>query len=147
MSSSQASTAKKGSHIVLAGLVIQILIFSFFFVVAFVFHRRLRAALAAQSQQHQHHHHSSLPWEKFLYILYLTSAFIMFRSIVRVAEFVEGFHGTIILHEVYLFVLDAVPMVLIMLVYNVAYPSGFSKRGVRGEKVDAEIVDLGVRAV
>lgn len=49
----------------------------------------------------------------------------MFRSIVRVAEFVEGFHGTIILHEVYLFVFDAIPMAAVMVIFNIWYPSDF----------------------
>lgn len=140
MSSSQASTAKRGSHIVLAGLVVQILLFGFFVVVAIVFHRRLRARPTNQSQD------PSLPWEKFLYVLYVTSAFIMFRSIVRVAEFVEGFHGTIILHEVYLFVLDAVPMLLLMVIFNIAYPSMFSKQA-KKDMVDTESVNLNTRVV
>jgi RTA1 like protein len=45
MASSQASQAKTGSDIVLAGLLIQIVIFGFFVVVALVFHRRLWATL------------------------------------------------------------------------------------------------------
>jgi hypothetical protein len=119
MSSSEASTAKRGSRIVLAGLVIQILIFSFFVAIALVLHRRLRANPTRQSND------PSLPWKKFLYILYVASAFVMFRSIVRVAEFIEGFHGTIILHEVYLFVLDAIPMAAVMVIFNIWYPSNF----------------------
>jgi hypothetical protein len=119
MSSSEASTAKRGSRIVLAGLVVQILIFSFFVAIALVLHRRLRANPTRRS------HDPSLPWKKFLYILYVASAFVMFRSIVRVAEFVEGFHGTIILHEVYLFVLDAIPMAAVMFIFNIWYPSNF----------------------
>ena len=122
MASSHAATAQRGSRIVLAGLVIQILIFGFFVAIALVLHRRLRAAPTSQSQD------PSLPWQKFLCILYVVSAFIMLRSIVRVAEFVEGFHGTIILHEVYLFVLDAVPMLMVMVTWNIYYPAEFSKR-------------------
>jgi hypothetical protein len=132
MASSQASTAKRGSHIVLAGLVIQIIIFSFFVAVALVLHSRLRAKPTNQSRN------PSLPWKKFLYILYAASAFIMFRSIVRVAEFVEGFHGTIILHEVYLFVLDGIPMAAVMVIFNIWYPSNFSDRAKKGTKVQQE---------
>lgn len=64
----------------------------------------------------------------------------MVRSIVRVAEFVEGFEGTIILHEVYLYVFDAVPMAATMIVFNIWYPSQFSKRA-RKATVDAVCVD------
>ncbi|KAF1998845.1 RTA1 like protein [Amniculicola lignicola CBS 123094] len=122
MASSAASTAERGSHLVLAGLVTQIVIFSFFVAVAVVLHRRLRASPTSKS------HHASVPWEKFLCVLYIASAFIMFRSIIRVAEFVEGFAGTIIRHEVYLFTLDGLPMAAVMIVFNIWYPSLFSSR-------------------
>lgn len=122
MASSHAATAQQGSRIVLAGLILQILIFGFFVATTLVLHRRLRGEPTAQSQD------PLLPWERFLYILYIVSAFIMLRSIVRVAEFAEGFHGTIILHEVYLFVLDAVPMLMVMVTWNIYYPAEFSIR-------------------
>jgi hypothetical protein len=118
MASSKASTANTGSHIVLIGLVIQIVLFGLFIAVAVVFHLRLRGVPRA----------SSLPWEKFLWILYTASAFIMIRSIVRVAEFIDGFEGTIIRHEVYLYVFDAIPMAAVMVLFNVWYPSSFSKQ-------------------
>ena len=131
MASSHASSSKLGSHIVLAGLLIQILVFGFFIVVSLVFHLRLRAMPTLQS------HNPRVPWKKFLYILYTTSAFIMLRSIVRVAEFVEGFDGTILEHEVYLYVFDAVPMAAVMVVFIIWYPANFSKQA-RKALVDGE---------
>ncbi len=122
MASSQASQAKLGSHLVLAGLLIQIVIFGFFVFVALTFHRRLRAMPTDRCRN------PSLLWEKFLYVLYITCSFIMIRSIVRVAEFVEGFEGTIILHEVYLYIFDAIPMAGVMVVFSIWYPSSFSKQ-------------------
>lgn len=70
----------------------------------------------------------SLPWEKFLYLLYITCACIMIRSIVRVAEFVQGFEGYIILHEVFLDIFDAVPMAGVMMIFSIWYPSNFSSQ-------------------
>ena len=122
MASSKASTAKTGSHIFLTGLVIQIVLFGLFIAVAVVFNRRLHARPTDISRA------CSLPWEKFLRILYIASAFVMLRSIVRVAEFIEGFEGTIIRHELYLYIFDAVPMAAVMIVFNVWYPSCFSER-------------------
>ena len=118
MASSKASTAKTGSHIILIGLVIQIVLFGLFITVAVVFHLRFRGAPRA----------CSLLWEKFLWILYIASAFVMIRSIVRVAEFIDGFEGTIIRHEVYLYIFDAIPMAAVMVIFNVWYPSCFSKQ-------------------
>lgn len=122
MASSHASTSNLGSHIVLAGLLIQILIFGFFIIVTLVFHLRLRRAMPTSRS----HNPQLVPWRKSLYILYITSALIMIRSIVRVAEFVQGFEGTILRHEVYLYVFDAVPMATVMVVFNIWYPSSFS---------------------
>lgn len=139
MASTTSSTSTEGSHIVLAGLFIQIIIFGFFVVVAIVFQRRLRAKPTPRSKD------PSLPWAKFLYILYATCALIMIRSIMRVAEFVEGFEGNIILHEVYLYVLDAVPMVAVMLAFGIWYPSQFSKRArkvVKDSETSGSIVEL-----
>lgn len=137
MASSHENTAKLGSHIALGALLLQIMIFGFFIVVSLVFHRRLRARPSNQS------HDPSLPWEKFLYILYITSAFIMIRSVVRVAEFIEGFEGTILTHEVFLYVLDAVPMAAVMVVFNIWYPSNLSKRA-RNVIMDRESADSNV---
>jgi hypothetical protein len=106
----------------LVGLLIQIILFGFFIVVALVFHVRLRATPTHLSQD------AALPWKRFLYILYIASAFILIRSIVRVAEFVEGFEGTIVRHEVYLYVFDGVPMAVVMVLFSIRYPSDFSKQ-------------------
>ncbi|KIW95393.1 uncharacterized protein Z519_03977 [Cladophialophora bantiana CBS 173.52] len=118
MASSKASIAKTGSHIVLIGLVIQIVLFGLFIAVAVVFHLRLRGVPRA----------CSLLSEKFVWILYIASTFVMIRSIVRVAEFIEGFEGTIIRHEAYLYIFDAIPVAAVMVIFNVWYPSYFSKQ-------------------
>ncbi|KPM41432.1 hypothetical protein AK830_g5125 [Neonectria ditissima] len=56
MASSRSSTAKRGSRIVLAGLIIQIIIFGFFIAIAIIFQRRLRAMPTLQSRK------KSIPW-------------------------------------------------------------------------------------
>ncbi|KAI1608677.1 RTA1 like protein-domain-containing protein [Exophiala viscosa] len=73
MASSKPSTAKTGSHIVLTGLVIQIVLFGLFIAVAVVFNLRLRTRPTNISLA------CSVPWEKCLRILYIASAFVMLR--------------------------------------------------------------------
>ena len=123
MASSQSTTATTGSHIVLAGLLVQIVIFGFFLVVAVVFHRRYRGL-----QQMQKPISMRAPWQTTLLVLYLASGFILVRSVVRVAEFVEGFDGYIILHEIFLYLFDAVPMLAVSILYLIWYPSDLSVR-------------------
>ena len=129
MSSTTAATSETGSYIVLAGLLAQILIFGFFVVVAWIFHRRLLAKPTHKALD------SAIPWKRFLYVLYIACAFILVRNIVRVAEFVEGFQGYIIQHEVFLYVFDAVPMTAVMAVLGVWYPANMSpqKEGIENE--------------
>jgi high-affinity Fe2+/Pb2+ permease len=125
MASSKGSTSNTGSHIVLAGLLMQIVIFGFFVVVVLVFHRRLTASPTPES------HDAGLPWKRFMYVLYVTSSFILVRNIVRVAEFVEGFDGYIILHEVFLYIFDALPMMAVIVIFGIWNPSNFRiSRGV-----------------
>jgi len=122
LASTNPSTSENGSHIVLAGLAIQVVIFGFFVAVAMIFQRRLQIFPTRQSQE------VSIPWKKHLYILYVTCAFIMFRSIIRIAEFVEGFEGEILTHEVFLFVFDAIPMAAVMAIFAIWYPSSFTSQ-------------------
>lgn len=122
MASTHESMSKTGTDIVLVGLWIQIVVFGFFVAVALIFDRRLRAIPTRQSND------DSLPWKKFMYILYITCAFILIRNIIRVAEFIEGFRGYIILHEAFLYIFDAVPMVSVVVIFSIWYPSSFFKR-------------------
>jgi hypothetical protein len=53
-----------------------------------------------------------------LYILYITSMFIMIRSIVRVAELVKGCERMILMHGVYLYIFDSVSMTVVMIIFD-----------------------------
>jgi hypothetical protein len=67
----------------------------------------------------------------------------MFRSIVRVVEFVQGFEGEIYTHEVFLFLFDALPMAAVMVIFNIWYPSVFSKQA-KEATVDRECMSSSV---
>ena len=137
MASSTSSTATTGSYIVLAGLLVQIIIFSFFIAVAVVFHRRMKTSELKNTTP------NLLPWQRTLLLLYVTSALVLVRNIVRVAEFIEGFNGFIILHEVFLYVFDAVPMLAVSFAFNIWYPSEFRDRGRAERKTDGLGVEMG----
>jgi hypothetical protein len=134
MASTHVSTASTGSDIVLTGLVVQIVLFGFFVAVALIFHRRMGATPTPKSE------HIKLPWTRLMYILYITSTFILTRCIVRVAEFVECFEGYIILHEVFLYTLDAVPMAAVAAMLGIWYPAACLNQ-VTPTKVDGPLVE------
>ncbi|KAF9289597.1 hypothetical protein BGZ68_009015 [Mortierella alpina] len=55
--------------------------------------------------------------------LYFSSIFIILRSVYRIVEFTQGYSGYLISHEVYLFVLDAGPLVLAIGVWAFMWPT------------------------
>ncbi|KAF9121870.1 hypothetical protein BGW39_010209 [Mortierella sp. 14UC] len=55
--------------------------------------------------------------------LYVSSLFIIIRSVYRIIEFVQGHEGYLISNEVFLFVLDAVPLVFAIGVWAIVWPT------------------------
>jgi hypothetical protein len=106
-----------GSHIIVIGLFVQLAFFGFFMVIAICFHRKLILVPTIQSR-------SSYPWKKYMWTLYGASFLIMVRSVFRVVEYLQGSGGTLLHHEAYLYVLDALLMFAVMVVFNVIHPSG-----------------------
>lgn len=115
LSSGVASTINTGKTIVIAGLVVQVIAFGLFVVACALFHVRNRRNPTTKSYR--------TPWEKHMVSMYLVSVLIFVRSIVRVAEYAQGYGGYIMSHEVFLYVFDAVVMWLAMIVMNWIHPS------------------------
>lgn len=82
VSANDAAGFKRGENIILAGLVLQILIFGFFVVVAGVWHVRLARQPTAAS--------SDIPWAKLMIMLYASSICITLRNLCRVIEYAMG---------------------------------------------------------
>ncbi|PGH04105.1 hypothetical protein AJ80_08567 [Polytolypa hystricis UAMH7299] len=120
MSSGTPSNLSLGQNIIILGLAIQLLFFSFFIIVSLIFHRRMTAYPTAPSL--------SLPfsWRKHLYALYAASVLIMLRSIFRVVEYVQGSDGELLRHEVYLLVFDTALMLSFLVLMNVLHPAEIS---------------------
>ena len=117
MGSNEPSTEKMGSNIIVAGLICQIIFFGCFVMVAVLFHRRLL------SQPPQKMLEEDAPYKRHMIALYITSILIFLRSIVRVVEFIQGFQGYIAMHEPFLYVFDAAPMLVVVLLLNWVHPS------------------------
>jgi energy-converting hydrogenase Eha subunit H len=85
--------------------------------VAGVFHRRMQAASTNDVMA------STLPWARYLWILYLASFLIIVRCVFRIAEYAGGQEGALLSTEIYLYIFDATLMFLAMVVFNVQHPS------------------------
>ncbi|KAF2492802.1 RTA1-domain-containing protein [Lophium mytilinum] len=115
LASGTAKDAKKGKNIILVGLFAQILFFTLFLINSLIFMTRLRSRPTPKSQE--------VPWMKHLATLFIVAALILIRSVYRVTEYVQGEKGTLQLHEVYLYALDAALMALAMLIFSIVHPS------------------------
>ncbi|KAH8727987.1 RTA1 like protein-domain-containing protein [Phaeosphaeriaceae sp. PMI808] len=118
---------KMGENIILGGLVLQILIFTFFVVVASIWHRRMNAVPTAAAAE--------LPWKKYIRLLYAASVFITARNLCRVIEYAMGKQGYLLSHEWPLYVYDFLPMVLTLVVCTAWYDPNIKPE----RKLDIEI--------
>jgi hypothetical protein len=105
-----------GRWIVVGGLILQVLIFCLFIVVAWKFNTRVNSCPTIQSSN------SSIPWRKHMRALYICSALILLRNLVRLIEYLEGYDGWVITHEVMLYIFDSLPMLMVFLVLAVCHP-------------------------
>jgi RTA1 like protein len=126
MASGTLSAVNNGAHIVVGGLVVQILFFGFFIVTATVFHTRLMKLPTGQSI-------SLGLWRKHVKALYAASCLIMIRSVFRVVEYAMGNDGYLMRHEAFLYVFDGVLMLSVMVLYNFIHPDEL-KRALDGSQ-------------
>ena len=127
-----------GEKVIIAGLFVQIVVFSFFVVTAASFHKRRLSAGPAPG---------SVPWRRHLTVLYVVSAIILVRSIFRVVEYLQGNNGYLISHEIFLYIFDAILMAAVMAIFLVWYvddlvPSQGLKRGSGRELIPSSGSDM-----
>ncbi|KAM7188456.1 RTA1 like domain containing protein [Naviculisporaceae sp. PSN 640] len=115
MSSKDMKTRDSGANIVVGGLFVQIVFFGGFVITSLVFHSRVKNRPTARSE--------TVPYQRHLVALYLSSILIFSRSIVRAVGFIQGFFGYIISHEAFLYGFDCVLMLLVMVLFNWVHPS------------------------
>lgn len=113
-----------GQNIVIGGLIVQILSFGFFLVAAVIFHIRINRHPTNQSRE--------VPWRRHINTLYAASILILARSIFRVVEYLQGFGGYLLSHEVFLYIFDAILMLAVMILLNVVHPSEITNLLCRG---------------
>lgn len=111
--------AMKGIHIYMAGIGIQQFFIICFLVLAIQFHRQM-----LQLDRVSKIFADKLRWRYLLYALYGSLLFITVRIIYHLVEFSAGqtTANPIPYHEWYMYVFDAVPMLLAIMVWNVAPP-------------------------
>lgn len=102
LASGDASSQDTGEKVVVGGLFVQILFFGTFVAASAIFQWRQSRRPSALAGER--------PWRKHMLGLYVVSVLIFVRSIVRVVEFLQGYDGYLMVHEVFIYVFDALPM-------------------------------------
>ena len=138
MAQGKESSFHLGQKIVIAGLVIQILSFGFFITVAVVFHLRLSRHAACIL-------HGMSTLTLHISALYVTSAIILIRNLIRVIEYAQGNNGFIISHEYMLYIFDACFILAVVVIYALIHPGRFlvAQRDSAGSMADIETQALG----
>lgn len=106
-----------GERVIIGGLFVQIIFFGLFTLSAVVFQARLAKRPTPRSIE------LGDLWHRHMAALYVTSILILIRSIVRVVEYLEGYDGYLMKHEVFIYIFDALMMLIVTLVLQYIHPS------------------------
>ncbi|RYC77584.1 hypothetical protein BFJ63_vAg19542 [Fusarium oxysporum f. sp. narcissi] len=117
-SSGSLEALDNGAKVIIVGLFIQLIFFGLFIVIAVAFNRSVNMSPTGRSHV--------VPWKKHMYVLYVGSLLIMIRSVFRAVEYLQGFDGYLLKHEIYLYIFDAVLMLLVMVIFSWYHPAEIS---------------------
>lgn len=115
--SATLKTFQIGGKLIIAGLFVQIAFFGFFIIVMGVFQMRINREPTPTSMNTRFIPSRLRNWQMVIITLFVCSALIFIRSVVRAIEYIQGNDGYIISHEIYLYMLDGLLMFLQMIVY------------------------------
>ncbi|KAJ5176921.1 RTA-like protein [Penicillium canariense] len=129
------NNAKLGSDIVVAGLVIQVIMFCFFIGTTVVFQVRMHRFPTTES------FNGRVKWKSHLRVLYAISLLVLIRSLFRVVEYVEGNDGYPLTHEWTLYVFDSILMLAVMAIWAIWHP------GILQESLQSDRAPLSLRSL
>lgn len=113
----QASMADMGQKIMLLGLFVQLLFLGFFLCISLVFWQRM----SKSSKKHAVPQYGKHAWDKLLKMVLGAAVIIILRCIFRVIEFAQGHSGYLVSHEIYMYIFDAAPMLVVQVMMHFVY--------------------------
>lgn len=123
-----------GERVIIGGLFVQIIFFGLFTISAIVFQARISKAPTTRSMEFK-----SL-WAHHMIALYTASILILIRSVIRVVEYLQGYDGYLMKHEVFIYVFDALLMFITVLVLQYEHPSEINCLIGRGHKYSEKVI-------
>ncbi|PWN40381.1 hypothetical protein IE81DRAFT_273501, partial [Ceraceosorus guamensis] len=109
--------ADLGDKIFLIGVICQGISYLIFVGLLLTAHRNIARAPGSTASRS-----STKTATVTLYLLYLSSIFIIVRSVYRIIEMAQGYGGKLYSTEIYLFVLDALPLALSNAIWAAFWP-------------------------
>lgn len=113
--SPSTSVTHVGKAIVLAGLLFQAVAMCFFLLIGWRLQHCVEQSPSTISIRLR-------GWKKHMFALHTVGIAILVRNLVRVIEYAQGSRGFVATHEVMVYMFDAVPILLAMVVYAVVHP-------------------------
>jgi hypothetical protein len=132
----KAESHSQGEHLIVAGLILQIIIFGFFIYITFRFNIQFR---------NKGRQVTDVPWQACLNMLYLTSVAIMARNVFRMIEFIMESDGYLQSTEWPVYVFDGTLMLVTMGVFFWWYPGALKSGYVQPTAELANVAEAGGR--
>ncbi|SGZ47446.1 CIC11C00000001982 [Sungouiella intermedia] len=107
-----------GRKVVLAGSVLQLIVFVVFIVVIAIFQIKLKKNKTTQAVDYRYQPTKWRNWKSILVVLHVSSVFMILRCLLRSYEYAQGENGHISRYEGYMYVFDATLMFLSMLAFT-----------------------------
>ncbi|KAI0386241.1 RTA1-domain-containing protein [Hypomontagnella monticulosa] len=132
-----ANKLKIGKDVALAGLTLQIVAFGLFTIIAARFHftsQRFEARLQSRLENADRGRSVYVKgssrkinpqWRRLLYAINASCVLILIRSVFRVVEFAEGPTGTVMQQEWFMYVLDTLPIFLVVVSFCLIFPGSY----------------------
>ncbi|KAJ4313951.1 Lipid-translocating exporter-like protein rta1 [Neodidymelliopsis sp. IMI 364377] len=113
----QASMANMGQKIMLIGLFVQLIFLGLFVCISIVFWIRM----SKSPKRHVIPQYGKYPWNKLLMMVLAAAFIIVARCVFRVIEFAQGHSGYLVSHEIYIYMFDAAPMLVVQVMMHFVY--------------------------
>ncbi|KAJ6589223.1 RTA1 like protein-domain-containing protein [Mycena capillaripes] len=110
VSSKTLATALRGIHIYMGGIGLQQIFVLGFTALVVRFHYKMKRL------------HGSTEWKRPLYVMYASLTLITLRIVFRLVEFSSGVYSPITMHEAPFYCLEALPMFVALLLWNIFHP-------------------------
>lgn len=113
----QPTMADLGQKIMLIGLFVQLGFLGLFLCLALIFCRRM----SKSPKQYAIRQYGKHTWDKLLKMVLGAAVIIILRCIFRVIEFAQGHTGYLVSHEIYIYIFDAAPMLIVQVMMHFVY--------------------------